>query len=151
MNVDKTYSLHDAAEAAQFNRREFRRQVNNGFFAFQGCDRASNGSGDHAGYSKRRILQAATAKWLTILGVAISTASDAALKFSDEGQTGRAPGELFDVGKTTLILTPEGATVRNIFHDTTFSDVCSACVIAVDLNLIVAQVNAALNKKDKYD
>jgi hypothetical protein len=144
MNVIQTYPLHVAAKAARFKPRELRRQVNNGFIALQGCDRASTGSGVHAGSSRRRILQAATTKWLTDLGVSISTASAAARKFSDEGQTGRAPGELFEHGKTALILTPQGATVKNIFSDTSFSDVssCSACVIT--LNRVVEQVDTVL-------
>src|ERR1700676_534668 len=120
MNVVQTYPLHVAAKAARFKPREFRRQVNNGFFRLQGCDRASSGSGDHIGYSRRRVLQAATTKWLTDLGVSISTASTAARKFSDEGQTGRNPGELFKHGKTVLLVKPDGATVKNIFFDTSF-------------------------------
>jgi hypothetical protein len=110
MNVVQTYPLHVAAKAARFNSREFRRQVNNGFIALQGCDRASTGSGDHAGYSRRRILQAATTKWVTALGVSFSTASVAALEFTDLGNINREPGELFEHGKTLLII---GARGRN--------------------------------------
>src|SRR5216684_2685930 len=120
MNVGKTYPLRVAVEAAKYKEREFRRQVSNGFFKLRGCDRASTGSGDHIGYSRRRVLHAATTKWQTNLGVSISTASDAALKFSDEGQTGRAPGEVFEHGKSLLLVSPEGATVKNIFFDAAF-------------------------------
>jgi hypothetical protein len=147
MNVDKTYPLHVAAKAARFKPREFRRQVNNGFFRLQGCDRASSGSGDHIGYSRRRVLQAATTKWLTDLGVSISTASAAARKFSDEGQTGRAPGELFEHGKTFLLIGRDGATAENVFWDASFSDVSkrAICAITVDLSKVVEQVDATLN------
>ncbi len=147
MNVGKTYPLHLAAKAAQYKEREFRRQVTNGFFKLQGCDRASTGSGDHIGYSRRRVEQAATTKWLTNLGVSISTASDAALKFSDEGQTGRAPGELFEHGKTILVIGPDGATVKNFFFDAAFTDVNNraVCAVTVDLNKVVEQIDAVLN------
>jgi hypothetical protein len=147
MNVVQTYPLHVAAKAARFKPREFRRQVNNGFIALQGCDRASTGSGDHAGYSRRRILQAATTKWLTALGVSFSTASAAALEFTDLGNIDREPGELFEHGKTVLLITPDDVTVKNIFPDTLFSDVsnCSACVITVDLSRVTEQVDKALN------
>jgi len=148
MNVGKTYPLHIAAEAAKYKEREFRRQVSNGFFELHGCDRASTGSGDHIGYSRRRVLQAATTKWLTNLGVSISTASDASLKFSDEGQTGRAPGELFKHGKTILVIGPEGATIRNIFSDTSLTDISdnAACAI-VNLNKVVESVDTVLNQE----
>ena len=151
MSVEKTCLLHDAATAARFKPREFRRQVNNGFFELQGCDRAPSGSGDHAGYSRRRILQAATTKWLTDLGVSISKASTAAFKFSDEGQTGRAPGELFQHGKTILVMAPEpeGAHVKNFFFDASLSDISErrVSVILVDLNKVVDQVDSVLNSQ----
>jgi len=149
MNVVQTYPLHVAAKAARFKPREFRRLVDNGFAALQGCDHISNGTGDKVGYSRRRILQAATIKWLTVLDVSTSRASRAAFEFSDVGNIGRAPGELFDHGKTILVVVgPDGATVKNIFSDTSFSDVsnCSACVITVDLNRVVEQVDTVLNK-----
>ncbi len=147
MNVGKTYPLRVAAEAAKYKEREFRRQVSNGFFKLRGCDRASTGSGDHIGYSRRRVLHAATTKWQTNLGVSISTASAASLKFSDEGQTGRAPGALFEYGKTILVIGPGGATVKNIFADTSLIDISdnAACTI-VDLNKVVEQVDTVLNK-----
>jgi hypothetical protein len=91
-------------------------------------------------------LQAATTKWLTALGVSFSTASAAALEFSDEGQTGRSPGELFEHGKTLLIIGPEGATVKNVFFDASWADVSSSvCAISVDLSRVVQQVDAVLN------
>ena len=147
MNVGKTYPLHLAAKAAQYKEREFRRQVNNGFFKLQGCDRASAGSGDHIGYSRRRVLQAATTKWPTNLGVSISTASPAALRFSDEGQTGRAPGELFEHGKTILVIGPDGATVKNVAFDASLAEVSKrdVCTITVHLDKVVEQIEAVLN------
>jgi hypothetical protein len=94
------------------------------------------------------VLQAATTKWLTNLGVSISTASAAALKFSDEGQTGRAPGEVFQHGRTWLLIGPEGATVKSIFADTSLIDISdnTACTI-VDLNKVVELVDTVLNKE----
>jgi hypothetical protein len=147
MHVEKTYPLHVAAKAARYKEREFRRQVNNGFFRLQGCDRASSGSGDFAGYSRRRVLQAATTKCLTDLGVKISTASAAARKFSDEGQTGRAPSELFEHGKTVLVIGPGSTTVQNIFFDASLADVSKRAVsaVTVDLNQVAQQVDATIN------
>jgi hypothetical protein len=60
---------------------------------------------------------------------------------------GRAPGESFEHGKTTLVIGPEVATVKNIFSDTSLTDISddASCII-VDLNKIVEQVDAVLNK-----
>jgi hypothetical protein len=147
MNVNATYPLNVAARAAQMKEREFRRHVNNGFVKLQGYDRKPSGSGDRAGYSRRRILQAAIMKRVTGLGLPASIASAAALQFSDVGQTGRAAGDLFEHGKTLLIICHDGATVQNSLFDASLADVSrrGASLIIADLNKIVDQVDAALN------
>ena len=145
---EPTYRLPDAAKAAGYTKRKYRWRIEGGFFPTRGCDRTPNGSGSAAGYSRRHILHAATTKCLTDLGLSISVASDAALKFSDEGQTSRAPGETFAHGKSILTIGPDGATVRNFRFDAAFADVSNRgrCIIAVDLNRVADDVDAALMK-----
>jgi hypothetical protein len=91
-------------------------------------------------------LQAAITQTLNLHRVSVSYAARASFEFSDVGNIGRAPGELFGVGKTILVVRPDGATVKNIFSDTSFYDVsnCSACVITVDLNRVAEQVDTVL-------
>jgi hypothetical protein len=148
MNVGTTYPLHVAASAAGYKPREFRRLVDNGFAALQGCDRMSTGTGVPTGYSRRRILQAATMKQITPLDVSASTASAAALAFSDEGQTSRAAGQLFNHGRTLLVIDAGGPIIKNVFHDTPWTEISKhgPCAIIVDLNQVVASVDAELNK-----
>jgi hypothetical protein len=148
MHVEQTYPLHVAAKAARFKPRDFRHKVENGFLELKGCDRASTGTGDPAGYSRRRILQAATMKQITPLDVSASTASAAALTFSDEGQTNRAAGQLFDHGRTLLVIDAGGPIIKNVFHDTSWTEISKhgPCAIIVDLNQVVASVDAELNK-----
>jgi hypothetical protein len=148
MRVEPTYPLPIAAKAAGLKYREFRRHVENDFITLQGCDRKSTGTGVPTGYSRRRILQAATIKSMTLNEVSISKVAAAALLFSDEGQTGRAPGELFPCGRTILVSTPDGSAVLNVFHDTPLGDLMKhgACATIVDLNRIVDQVDSILNE-----
>lgn len=147
MSLTETYPLNIAAKAAGTKIKKLRSRLDHGSIELRGCDRKSSGSGDWVGLSRNRILQIAIIESLTGIGVALSAASEAALKFTDEGQTGRSPGQLFDHGKAVLLITPDGTTVKNIFSDTSFSDVsnCSACVISVDLSRVVEQVDNALS------
>ena len=146
MNVGATYPLHTAAKAAGYRPREFRRLVDNGFAAMQGCDRTSTGTGDKAGYSRRRILQAATTKALTDLGVPTSRASHAAFQYSDVENIGRAPGKLYSHGKSLLFVSADSATVRNVFHDTSWTDITpGTSVTIVDLNRVAERVDHLLN------
>ena len=150
---EKTYPLPIAAKAAGLKYREFRRHIENGHIKLQGPDRVSSGTGMPTGYSRRRILQAAITKSLTLNGVKIVPAATAALSFSDKGQTGRAPGSVFPWGKSVLVVGvgPDGATVVNVFHDTTLTELSKhgACTVIVDLNRIVETVDAILNESNK--
>ncbi len=147
MGVAITYPLSIAAKAAQISSRKQRRLIDTGITPLRGNDVKPGGSGNYCGLSRARILQSATTEALWKAGVSLSTAAKAALVFSDYGNTGRAPGECFGVGKTILLVSREGATVINTFSSTSFSDVSagSACIIAVDLNNVVERVDAVLN------
>jgi hypothetical protein len=118
-----------------------------GALKLSGEDKRSTGSGSYIGLSKPRAYQAAVTKHLNRLGLSIPDAARMAFEFSDVGNIGRAPGELFDHGTTVLLVSPKGATVKNIFPDTSFADVgnCSACAIFVSLNKVVQQVDSVLN------
>jgi hypothetical protein len=151
MNVDATYPLNIAAKAAGFTERQIRRKREHGFLPLQRCDKPSTGSGDYAGYSRNRILQAAVMRWLAAVNVPASTASDDALKFTDEAQTGRGAGECFKTGKTILVISPAGAVVKNIMHDATLADVTNrgVCTIILDMNKIVEQVDEILSNEKR--
>jgi hypothetical protein len=108
-------------------------------------DKASTGHGDHRQFSRNTVVQIAIARKLIELGIAAGRANKYAAVFTDEYQTGRSSGELFPCGKTFLIVGPEGAFVRNAFHDTLLSDVSKdgVCMI-VELNRVVEYVNSIL-------
>jgi hypothetical protein len=148
MSLAETYPPHVAAKAAGTTTKIIRRRLDHRSIELQGCDRKSTGSGDWVGFSRNRILQIAIIEYLTKLGVSVSRASRAALTFTDNGQTGRAPGELFEHCKTILVIGPEGAAVKNFFFGASLDDVSnrSACAITVDLNRVVELVDTALSE-----
>jgi hypothetical protein len=145
MTSAQTWRLRDVAQAAEMKPRALRQAFEIGALKLSGTDRKSTGSGSYVGISKPRAYQAAIMKHLHRSGLSIPHAARAAFEFSNVGNIDRAPGKCFEHGKTVLILTPQGATVRNIYPDTSFSEVSSsACVIYVDLNRVVEQVNTVL-------
>ena len=146
MGVITTFPLSVAARAAQISSRKQRRLIDTGVTPLLGNDVKPGGSGYRVGLSRARILQTATAEALWKTGVALSTAAKAALAFSDCGNTGREAGQLYPVGKTVLLVNRDEATVKNIFSDTSFSELSNgaACVTVVDMNKIVTQINSVL-------
>ncbi len=147
MNSASTWPLRTVARAADMKPRALRQWFDTGVLKLRGNDRKSTGSGDHCGLSRQRAYQAAIVQHLNKHGVSVSRAAKAAFEFSDCGNTGRPPGELFEHGKTILILEPQGATVKNVFFAASLADISKrgVCVIVVDSNRIVEQVNTVLN------
>ena len=148
--MNSTWPLRVAAQAADMKPSALMQWFYTGVLSLQGNDRKSTGSGDHAGLSKQRACQAAITQVLNRRRVSVSYAARGAFQFTDCGNTGRAAGELFPVGKTILLLN-DLAIVKNVFSDTSFFDLSigSASIIAVDLAAIVEQVDAVLNNHRK--
>jgi hypothetical protein len=151
MNVADTYPLAIAARAAGTTTKKLRSRMDHGSIELRGCDRKSTGSGNWVGLSRNRIVEIATVEALTSSGISVSYAADCAAEFSDTGNAGRAPGELFKCGKTVLVTTSDGASVHNVFHDTLLTDLMKhgACATILDLNRIVESVDAILNESKK--
>jgi hypothetical protein len=147
-SANTTWRLRTVAQAADMNPRALRQAFEIGALKLSGNDKKSSGSGSYIGLSRPRAYQAAVMKHLHRAGLSIPRAAQMAAEFSDVGNIGRAPSELYDHGRTILVVGPEGATVRNIFSDTSFADVsnCSACLITVDLNKVVQQADTVLNQ-----
>jgi hypothetical protein len=141
-----------AANAAGMKQRALRQCFELGALNFTGADKKASGSGSRVGLSRPLVFRAAVMKQLHSNGLSIPHAARMAFEFSDVGNINRRPGELFAHGKTILVITPENATVKNFFSDTSLADVSkSACVIIVQCNQIVQQVDAVLNNESSYD
>ena len=101
-------------------------------------DRTSTGSGDHRQFSRNTVLQIAIAKQLIDIGIGAGRANKAAAVFADNA-------ELFPCGKTLLIHSPSGTSVRNGLHDTPLSDLNTdgACIV-LEINRVVEHVDSIL-------
>jgi hypothetical protein len=144
LNSASTWRLRTVAQAADMNPRALRQAFEIGALKLSGNDKKSSGSGSYIGLSKPRAYQAAIMKHLHRVGLSIPQAARAAFEFSNVGNIGRAPGELYKHGRTALVVTPEGATVTNIFSDTTDITNSAVCAITVSLNKVIEHVNAVL-------
>jgi hypothetical protein len=147
MNSAKaTWPLRTVALAASMKPRALRQWLDCKVMTLQGPDRKSTGHGDHCGLSRQRAYQAAIVQHLNKLGMSVSRAAAAAFEFSDRGNLGRQPGQLFEHGKTVLSISADGATVKNVFFDVSHSDVTDRAVaaITIDLHKVVETVDKIL-------
>ena len=141
-----TSPLRVASLAARTTEKTISRWRDNGALPLRANDMTATGKGSHCGYSRHRIIQAAITQALVEKHVALWAAAEAALKFTDEDQTGRAASQCFPTGKTVLQLGSNDAEVLNVEIDARVSELSNNGVcIAVDLNKIVADVDAVLN------
>jgi hypothetical protein len=149
MSIASTWRLREVAQAAEMKPRALRQAFEIGALELGGNDKKSSGSGSYIGLSRPRAYQATIMKHLHEAGLRIPDAARLAFEFSDVGNIGRAPGQLYPHGKTVLIVFgPDNAVVRNVFSDTSLADVftSSPCVIIVTVNAIVDQVDTVLNQ-----
>jgi hypothetical protein len=144
-----TWPLRTVALAADMKPRALRQWLDTRVMTLRGNDRKSTGHGDHCGLSRQRAYQAAIVQHLNKLGMTVSRAANAALEFTDCGNTGRAAGELYEHGKTMLLISPDGTTVKNLSYDAMLTDISNRafCAITVDLNQIVEHVDFVLNNE----
>jgi hypothetical protein len=143
----KTYTAAVAAEAAGVSATDLQRYANN-HLNFQPCDGQSSGSGDKRQYSTRRILQTAIIAEGKNIGISPKRAAKAALEFSDRGNSGRAVGELFPLGRTVILGLADGQSkVLNIPPDLTIADVLSTdgAAFIIDCGSVVAKVTEKLS------
>src|SRR3984957_20976187 len=101
-NASRTWPLRVVARAADMKPRALRQRIDTGTLPLRGCDRKSTGSGCHVGLSRQRAYQAAIVEQLSRMGVLVSRASPAAFHFSDAGNIGLNPGQVYEYGKTLL-------------------------------------------------
>jgi hypothetical protein len=141
-----TWPLRDVAPAADMKLRALRQWLETSVITLQGNDKKASGSGNHWGLSRQRAYQVAIVQRLNKLGMLVSRAASAALVFTDQGQTGRAAGDLFPQGKTILVVSAEGAKVVNTTFDAPHAEVTNraATAITLDLNRVVQQVDSIL-------
>ena len=141
-----TRPLRDVAQAVDMKPSVLRQLFETGVLKLRGDDKRSTGSGNKVGLSKNRAYEARIVQRLKLHGVTVSRAANAAFEFTINGGAGRAPGQLFPLRKTILTLSPTGAGVANLDFDARLSDLSNNGVaIVVDLNKVVADVDAALN------
>src|ERR1700682_2407075 len=148
MSLAETYPPHVAAKAAGTTTKKIRRRLDHRSIELQGCDRKSSGSGDWVGVSRNRILQIAIIESLTKLGIVLSAASAAALKFTDEAQQNRPPGKLFPQGRRTfLVIRSDGPVVLAADYDASFADLSGYqdAMLAIDLKPLVQRVDSILD------
>jgi hypothetical protein len=99
--------------------------------------------------------------WLTVsaisltsrLGIGISQAVTDAAQFTDIGGDGnRAPNELYKFGRTVLIHTSTGTTIKNIDSDESIADVLGIPMtpaVVVDIAPIIKQIDDNMKKELK--
>jgi hypothetical protein len=143
-----TWPLRVAAAAARSSEKTLRRWLDNPVITLHGNDVTTTGTGNQCGWSRNRILLAAITQALVEKNLSPSASAKAGLEFSDSGNAGRAAGEVFPSGKTILAIGgPNGPAVRNVDFDAKIFDELSESGVAilVDLNKVVADVDAVLN------
>jgi hypothetical protein len=142
-----TWPLRDIARAADMKPKVLRQLFDTGVLKFRGDDKHKTGSGVKVGLCRNRAIEAAIVQNLKLHGVSVSRGAKAAFEFTNSGNNGRRAGGLFPLGRSVLILGPSDSVVIQADYDANIFDLSNCGVaICLDLNAIVARVDAALNQ-----
>jgi hypothetical protein len=102
------------------------------------------GKGHHRLFSLSKIHSIAIGHLLTKLAIA----PDAAMRLADkflEPQRGRALGQLFESGKTLMLITAGSASIINLQADQDVASYLDDATIVVDVGKIISTVNQRLH------
>ena len=146
MKSASTWPLRTVSRAADVDSRTLRQWFGTGILHLRADDKKSTGTGRHVGLSRLRAYEAKIVQQLTRHGVAPSRAAKGAFEFTCNGGAGREAGQLYPLGRTILVLGPNGVTVTQTDFDASpfgLSD-CGVAIL-VDLNKVAADVDAVLN------
>ena len=86
-------------------------------------DTTTSGSGEYRKFSRNTVNKIALAKKLIGLGIPVGPANNSAAQYTDFGDDKRAANKPYEFGRTILIRTEAGTTIKNLDPDASLSDV----------------------------
>ena len=146
-----TWPIKTVARVADVNSRILDQWFRTGMLQYRGGDKHHTGTGVKVGLTRPRVIEATIVRLLGRYDVPASRAGRAAFEFTISENAGRPACELFPLGSTALVLRQNDAVVVNVTPETRVSDLsANGVAIVVDLNAIVAHVDAELAKPNQH-
>jgi hypothetical protein len=115
-------------------------------------DTTTSGTGDHRHFSLPTINKAGIASKLMPLGLSAGQALAAAAQYTDFGDGKRAANELFEFGRTILIHTEAGTTIKNLDADVSISEALGrpfTPAIILDIGPVINELDQKIQKELK--
>jgi hypothetical protein len=116
-------------------------------------DLTTSGSGEYRRYDLHTITKVAIAAKLTpLMGITAGQALAAAAQYTDFGDETRTANTLYEFGRTVLVHTSAGTTIKNIDSDDSIADVLGRPMppaIILDIGPIIEEVNSKLKEEIK--
>jgi hypothetical protein len=109
-----------------------------------GEDVPGNGKGKPRRFGFRTVKKITLAHKISQLGIPADRAVKLAEKFTDHPQSGRPHGDLFPIGMTYIIVTPDNATVVNVKPEEDVGLLLRDATIVVNVNQIISKINLEL-------
>jgi hypothetical protein len=117
-------------------------------------DLTTSGSGEFRKYDLRTITKVAIAAKLTpLMGITAGQALAAAAQYTDFGDGNRTTNTLYEFGRTLLIHTADGTTIKNCDSDTSIADVLGRPMtpaIILDIGPVINEIDQKLKEEVKH-
>jgi hypothetical protein len=123
-----------------------------GGIASSSFDSTTSGAGDHRRFSLPTINKAGIAARLIPLGLSAGQSLDAAAHYTDFGDGKRGANQPYEFGRTVLIHTSTGTTIKNLDADSSLSDVLGRPMtpaIILDIGPVIEELTIKLAEETK--
>jgi hypothetical protein len=113
---------------------------------------ATSGSGEYRKYDLPTIYKVAIASKLMPLGVGAGQSLKAAAHYTDFSDGNRTPNELFEFGRTVLVHTSAGTTIKNLDSEASIAEYVGRPMtpaIILDIGPVIDEVNTKLKEETK--
>jgi hypothetical protein len=115
-------------------------------------DVSTSGSGDYRQFSRATVNKVGIARKLIGLGIPAGPANIAAAHYTDVGDGKRAGNELYEFGRTVLIHTEAGTTIKNLDADVSISEAFGRPMtpaVLLDIGPVIHEIDQKLQKELK--
>jgi hypothetical protein len=115
-------------------------------------DSTTSGAGDHRHFSLPTINKVGIASKLMLLNISAGQALADAARYTDFGDGNRAPNELFEFGRTVIVHTATGTTIKNLDADSSLADAFGRPMtpaIILDIGPVIDEINTKLKEETK--
>ena len=139
--ANRTFKKKDVLKATNISNQTFQHWFDRRVISLSPEDIPGDGPGNPRRFTEPTIIKLAIAHKISLLGIPANMAVTMASNFTDLPQHGRQHGQLFPIGLTAIVATPDGkSAVMNIMPEEDVTAFLKDATLIVNINEIISNI-----------